>query len=121
MKKTALLLADSGARICVGKLRQGAEIWYVDCEMRQLSRNTVDNRRFAVDKLLWFLEENGYDECGILELKKFFAYFSNGHEVRYNPWHYISVLERKPGALRSGAPFKDWELPEPLSLTQLPA
>jgi transposase len=29
----------------------------------------------------------------------------------YNPWHYISVLERKPGALRNGAPFKDWELP----------
>ena len=25
----------------------------------------------------------------------------------YNPWHYVSVLERKPGALRNGAPFKD--------------
>ena len=25
----------------------------------------------------------------------------------YNPWHYISALERKPGALRNGAPFKD--------------
>lgn len=37
------------------------------------------------------------------------------HEVRYDPWHYISVLERKPGALRNGAPFKDWELPEPLA------
>ncbi|RLA01594.1 MAG: IS21 family transposase, partial [Gammaproteobacteria bacterium] len=29
-----------------------------------------------------------------------------------NPWHYLSVLEKKPGALRHGAPFKDWELPE---------
>jgi hypothetical protein len=37
------------------------------------------------------------------------------HEVRYDPWHYISVLERKPGALRNGAPFKDWDLPEPLA------
>jgi len=25
----------------------------------------------------------------------------------YNPWHYISALERKPGALRNGAPFKE--------------
>jgi transposase len=35
--------------------------------------------------------------------------------TNYDPWHYISVLERKPGALRNGAPFKDWELPLPLA------
>jgi len=29
----------------------------------------------------------------------------------YNPWHYVPVLARKPGALRNGAPFKDWILP----------
>ena len=29
----------------------------------------------------------------------------------YDPLHYIPVLARKPGALRNGAPFKDWELP----------
>ena len=29
----------------------------------------------------------------------------------YDPWHYLPVLERKPGALRNGAPFKDWALP----------
>lgn len=28
-----------------------------------------------------------------------------------DPWHYGHVLARKPGALRNGAPFKDWELP----------
>ena len=33
----------------------------------------------------------------------------------YNPWHYLAVLERKPGALRNGAPFKRWELPEAMS------
>lgn len=32
----------------------------------------------------------------------------------YNPWHYLPLLERKPGALRNGAPFKDWILPAPL-------
>jgi transposase len=29
----------------------------------------------------------------------------------YDPWHYLDVLETKPGALRNGAPFKDWDLP----------
>ncbi|MHB1190673.1 MAG: Mu transposase domain-containing protein, partial [Armatimonadota bacterium] len=38
------------------------------------------------------------------------------HEVSYEPWHYIGVLQRKPGALRNGAPFKGWELPEPLTV-----
>lgn len=28
----------------------------------------------------------------------------------YDPWHYVPVLARKPGALRNGAPFKDWPL-----------
>lgn len=32
----------------------------------------------------------------------------------YDPWHYLEVLKRKPGALRNGAPFKDWDLPLPL-------
>jgi transposase len=29
----------------------------------------------------------------------------------FDPWHYVPVLVRKPGALRNGAPFKDWVLP----------
>jgi transposase len=32
----------------------------------------------------------------------------------YDPWHYVPVLARKPGALRNGAPFKDWALPNAL-------
>jgi transposase len=32
-------------------------------------------------------------------------------ETIYDPWHYVPVLARKPGALRNGAPFKDWVLP----------
>lgn len=35
-------------------------------------------------------------------------------QVAYNPWHYLQVLERKPGALRNGAPFQDWDLPGPI-------
>lgn len=32
-------------------------------------------------------------------------------KVIYDPWHYLAVLEQKPGALRNGAPFKRWDLP----------
>ena len=32
-------------------------------------------------------------------------------ETTFDPWHYVPVLARKPGALRNGAPFKDWVLP----------
>jgi hypothetical protein len=32
----------------------------------------------------------------------------------FDPWHYVPVLARKPGALRNGAPFKGWVLPASL-------
>ena len=37
------------------------------------------------------------------------------YQVIYDPWHYLPVLMRKPGALRNGAPFKDWDLPSGLA------
>ena len=36
-------------------------------------------------------------------------------QIIYDPWHYLPVLMRKPGALRNGAPFKDWDLPPALA------
>jgi transposase len=39
--------------------------------------------------------------------------FERGEAI-YDPWHYVPVLARKPGALRNGAPFKDWVLPTAL-------
>ena len=32
----------------------------------------------------------------------------------FDPWHYVAALGKKPGALRNGAPFKDWALPPAL-------
>jgi len=37
----------------------------------------------------------------------------------YNPWHYVRILERKPGALRNGAPFKSFELPMSIQKTRM--
>src|SRR3981189_1062596 len=39
--------------------------------------------------------------------------FGRGETI-YDPWHYVPVLARKPGALRNGAAFKDWLLPASL-------
>ena len=33
----------------------------------------------------------------------------------HDPWHYLPVLVTKPGALRNGAPFQDWDLPPALA------
>ena len=35
-------------------------------------------------------------------------------ETLYDPWHYVPVPARKPGALHNGAPFKDWLPPSNL-------
>ena len=39
--------------------------------------------------------------------------FGKGNTA-YDAWHYVPVLTRKPGALRNGAPFRNWALPEPV-------
>ena len=39
--------------------------------------------------------------------------FGRGRIV-YDPWHYVPILTKKPGALRNGAPFKGWQLPNAL-------
>ena len=47
------------------------------------------------------------------------------HERRFgrdqlicDPWHYLPVLEKKPGSLRNGAPFVEWDLPVPIQLVR---
>ena len=39
--------------------------------------------------------------------------FDKGRYI-LDPLHYLSLLDRKPGALRNGRPFLDWELPAPV-------
>ena len=37
------------------------------------------------------------------------------NQTIFDPWHYLPILARKPGALRNGAPFQDWALPPALA------
>ena len=43
--------------------------------------------------------------------------FGKGNTA-YDAWHYLPVLTRKPGALRNGAPFRNWALPEPVQMVR---
>jgi len=43
--------------------------------------------------------------------------FGTGRHV-LNPMHYLALLERKPGALRNGRPFREWDLPGPIEAVQ---
>jgi len=38
----------------------------------------------------------------------------NKHRYWFEPWHYVPLLQQKPGALRNGAPFEQWALPKPI-------
>ena len=35
-----------------------------------------------------------------------------------DPWHYLPILERKPGALRNCLPFREWALPPAIQLVR---
>ena len=35
-----------------------------------------------------------------------------------DPWHYLPILERKPGALRNGMPFREWDLASSIQLVR---
>ena len=43
--------------------------------------------------------------------------FGRGQSI-FDPWHYLPILERKPGALRDGAPFQQWALPDAIRRVQ---
>ncbi len=43
--------------------------------------------------------------------------FGRDHLV-CDPWHYLPVLDKKPGAIRDGAPFVTWDLPRPIIMVR---
>src|SRR3546814_3679695 len=70
-----------------------------------LARRTVQVRAYA-DRIVV--------RCGEEVVAEHPRYFGRNRTI-YDPWHYLPVLARKPGALRNGAPFQDWDLPPALA------
>ena len=67
----------------------------------------VELRSYA-DRVRVYFE----DEC-VADHRRLFG----RDQTVFDPWHYLPVLQRKPGALRNGAPFKDWALPVAIERT----
>ena len=87
-----------------------AVLWYVD-----VSINMISMAGFVV--VLGMLVDDAVVVAERIELRQdgrvvgeHSRAFGRGAAV-YNAWHYVPVLARKPGALRNGAPFREWELP----------
>ncbi|HVP11936.1 MAG TPA: IS21 family transposase [Phycisphaerae bacterium] len=45
--------------------------------------------------------------------------FGRGH-ASFEPWHYLPILERTPGARRDRAPFQQWDLPTAVETVRAP-
>jgi hypothetical protein len=73
--------------------------------MAKAARRTVQVRAYA-DRIVV--------RCGGEVVAEHARFFGRGRTV-YDPWHYLPVLAKKPGALRNGAPFQDWALPPALT------
>jgi transposase len=73
--------------------------------MAKAARRAVQVRAYA-DKIVV--------RCGEEVVAEHARFFGRGRTV-YDPWHYLPVLAKKPGALRNGAPFQDWALPPALT------
>lgn len=74
----------------------------VDC---RVAGKLVTLRSYAEHVEIWWEEE-----CVGTHQRRF-----GRDEVAYDPWHYVAALLTKPGALRNGAPFANWDLPPSLA------
>jgi len=86
MRKTALSFTKNDSSVGISELAHQASGWLLDGEIRQLSPQTRAFRRLLLDKLLWFLREKEFAECGLMELRAFLAYVSKGHEMQGGRW-----------------------------------
>jgi site-specific recombinase XerD len=68
--------------------------WHLDCEIRQLSKGTLANRKMVAEKLLWFLQQRELDQCGPHEMRLFLAYLNTAHEKPEGRWG--DARRRKP-------------------------
>ncbi|MBI3909342.1 MAG: tyrosine-type recombinase/integrase [Armatimonadetes bacterium] len=74
------------ASIPTNDLARCAPGWILDGEVRQLSKRTLEARRFLVDNLLWFLHQQEAATCGAPEVRAFLAYLNRGHEEPGGRW-----------------------------------
>ncbi|HWD38397.1 MAG TPA: tyrosine-type recombinase/integrase [Fimbriimonas sp.] len=53
--------------------------WILDGQYRQLSKQTLILRRTYCERLSWWLNREGHEECGAPQIKGFLCYVTTGH------------------------------------------
>lgn len=84
---TAAATADGGIKdwLTLAELRDAAEGWLLDGEVR-LSPKTVHDRRNLMNKVLWWMETFEQESCGKREMQMFFVYLRTAHESKEGRW-----------------------------------
>lgn len=86
MRKQSNYLADSATSLAVAGIAKLARNWLLDGELSDRSPKTIQGRRDSLDKLRWFLDKHGSEECGVEELRGFFLYLQRGHTEPGGRW-----------------------------------
>jgi site-specific recombinase XerD len=74
--------------------------WYADCRMRQHSPRTNELRRGLLGRLLWYLADQNFPDCGRSELRHFMAYLDCGHLDARGRWGYANeTLALRPATI----------------------
>ncbi|HEY0073597.1 MAG TPA: tyrosine-type recombinase/integrase [Abditibacteriaceae bacterium] len=76
------------------ELARYAKEWLLHCEWQQRSTATVETRRVFLKNFLWFLNQRGYKECGLHELRQFFHYLASGHTEPGGRWGNPRLTQR---------------------------
>jgi transposase len=87
------------------------------CKVSSTSLVTFDRNRYSVEcayanKAVSVKSYANRIEivCNAQVIGSHHRYFGRD-KTAFDPFHYLPLLERKPGALRNGAPFERWDLP----------
>jgi integrase/recombinase XerD len=86
MQKTEQPFINSEANISVSELPFHVECWLNDCRASQHSARTIEARRLAMNKFLWYLREFQHEECDVSALRGFCAYLATAHEDPRGRW-----------------------------------
>jgi integrase len=72
--------------LSLDRLAKLGQSWLLDGQDRRLSPRTLEARQFLIDKLVWFLRDQGATEFTRLEIRQFLAHVNNGHQDGRGRW-----------------------------------
>jgi len=67
-------------------LNNWASDWLLDCEIRQLTRSSLEDYQVFLRNFFWFLDREGITQVGRDELRRFVAYLNTGHTAPGGRW-----------------------------------